>query len=64
MPRFLLLDLVLEQLCLDLEIRKFLAQTLRLDTEFLSLLLAHLDLLLHHDASFDSLVVLGLHVLK
>lgn len=61
---FLLLDLVLEKLGLDLEIGQLLTQALGLDAELLSLLLADFDLLLHHDPSLDGLVELGLHVLQ
>lgn len=64
MSRFLLLDLVLEKVCLNLEVGKLLAQALRLDAEFFSLLLSNLDLLLHHNTSFDGLVELGLHILE
>ncbi|MDU7307035.1 MAG: hypothetical protein E7L41_22000, partial [Escherichia coli] len=57
----MLLDLVLHQLGLNLEVRQLLAQALRLDAEVLALLLAHLDLLLHHDGALDGLVLVGSH---
>lgn len=64
MARFLLLDLVLKNLGLDLEIRQLLPEALSLDTKLLSLLLANLDFLLHENGTLNSLVVLRLHVFE
>jgi hypothetical protein len=58
------LGLVLHQLGFNLELGKLLSQPLRFDAKRLSLLLAHLDLLLHQDPSLNGLVELGLHVLE
>lgn len=59
-----LLDLVLHDLGLYLEVGKLLAQSLGFDSQCLSLLFAYLDLLLHHDRSLNSNIVLGFHILK
>lgn len=59
-----LLDLVLQDLGFDPEIRQLFAQPLGVDAERLSFLLPNLDLFLHHDAPFNRLVVLGLHILE
>jgi len=64
MAGLLLLNLVLENLGLDLQVGEFLTQPLSLDSQIFSLLLANLDLLLHHDGSFDRDIVLGLEVLQ
>jgi hypothetical protein len=64
MARFLLLDLVLEDLGLDLEIRQLLPEALGLDSQLLSLLLADLDLLLHEHGALDCLVVFGLQIFQ
>jgi uncharacterized protein YybS (DUF2232 family) len=64
MTGLLLLDLVLKKLGLDLEVAQLLAQALRFDAKLLTLLLAYLDLLLHHDRPLNSLVVLGFHILQ
>jgi hypothetical protein len=60
----LLLEFVLEQVGLHLEVGKLLSQALGLNAELLSFLLVHLELLLHHDATLDGLVELGLHVFQ
>lgn len=64
MTGLLLLDLVLKKLGLDLEVAQLFAQALRFDAKLLTLLLANLDLLLHHNRPLNRLVVLGLHVLQ
>ena len=63
MTRLLLLDLVLQEFSLNLEVTELLSQALGFDTHPLSLLFTLLDLLFHHDAPLNCLVVLGLHVL-
>lgn len=64
MARLLLLDLVLQKLRFDLEVGELLAQALGFDAHVLSFLFSVLDLLLHHDATFDRLVKFGFDVLK
>ena len=64
MARFLLPDLVLENLGFDLEVGEFFPQPLGFNAEVLSLLLANLDLLLHHDAPLDGDIVFGLQILQ
>jgi hypothetical protein len=61
---FLLLDLVLQDLGLDLQVRQLFAESLRLDPKSFSLLLADFDLLFHQDCPLDGDVILGLHVLE
>lgn len=51
-------DLVLKKLGLNLEVAEFFSQALRFDSELLTFLLAHLDLLIHQNSSLDSLIVL------
>ena len=60
----MLAHLVLEQLGLNLEVGQLLAQALGLDAQLLALLLANLDLLLHHDAAFDGNVILRFEVFE
>lgn len=59
-----LLELVLQNLGLDLEVGQFFTQALRLYPELLPLLLADLDLLLHHDRPLDRRIVLRLEVFE
>lgn len=59
-----LLDLVLHELGLNLEVAQLLAQTLCLDAQLLTLLLALLHLFVHDDATLNGLIELGLHVLE
>lgn len=60
----LFLEFILQNLGLDFEIRQLLPQALCLDPQLLSLLLANLDLLFHHDGSFDRAVVFIFKILK
>jgi hypothetical protein len=58
------LELVLHDLCFNLEVAQFVAQSLCFDAELLALLFALLDLLLHQHSALDRLVELRLHVLQ
>lgn len=60
----ILLELVLQYLSLDLEVGQFFPQALGLYPELLPLLLANLDLLLHHDCPLDRRIIFRLEVLE
>jgi len=62
--RFLFAEPVLEYLNLNLEFRELLLQALGIDAEILTLLLAHANLFLKHNASFDGYIILGLEVFQ
>jgi hypothetical protein len=47
------LELVLHDLCFNLEVAQFVAQSLCFDAELLALLFALLDLLLHQHSALD-----------
>lgn len=64
MSVLLLLQLVLKKLCFNFELSKLLSKTLGFDPELLSLLLAGTNLLLHHYAPFDGLIVFGFHIFQ
>lgn len=60
----MLLEFVLQDLCLDLKIGQLLPQSLGVNPQLLSFLLANLDFLLHHDCSLDRAVILVFEILK
>lgn len=64
MSGFLLLELVLHELCFNLEVRQLFSKTLGLDAQRFTFLLNLLHLTLHNDASFNRLVIFGFHVLQ
>lgn len=58
------LELVLQDLGLDLEVGQLLSQPLCLYPEAFPLLLSNPDLLLHHDCSLDSCIILRLEIFQ
>jgi hypothetical protein len=61
--RFRQTQLFLHNFRLYAQVRQFISQSLGLYPQCLALLLADLELLLHHDTSFDGDVVFGFYVL-
>ena len=57
-------QLVLGDVCFDLQVREFVTQSLSLNPQGFSFLLAHLNLGFEHHRSFDGDVVFGLEILK
>jgi len=64
MAQLLLLNLILHQLCLDLELSELFAESLGVDSLVFSFLFAGFDLFVHHDTSLNGLVVFGFHILQ